>query len=138
MSGFDLLYLAGLATLAGYLLVGRVPAVMHTPLLAGASLVHGVVLVGAVLALSVADTFLLRLLGVLGVAFASANVIGAFLVTDRLLALLEQSSRRAPPRPRDANASRSTGGPADATSPGQSGRDDASRSAVAGVRGERS
>lgn len=94
MDGFELLYLAGLATLCGYLLVGRVPSVLHTPLLAGASLVHGVVLVGAIVALSLADTLLGRLLGMLAVALASANVVGGFLVTDRLLRVFERSKRR--------------------------------------------
>jgi len=94
VSGFDLLYLAGLATITGYLLVGRVPSVLHTSLLAAASLVHGIVLVGAIVVLSSADSLLTRLLGVLAVALASANVVGGFLVTDRLLALFERGKRR--------------------------------------------
>jgi len=94
MSGFDLLYLAGLATITGYLLVGQVPSVLHTSLLAAASLVHGVVLAGAIVVLAGADSLLPRLLGGLAVALASANVVGGFLVTDRLLSLFERGKRR--------------------------------------------
>ena len=94
MGGFDLLYLAGLAMITGYLLVGRVPSMLHTTLLAGASLVHGLVLVGAIVVLAEAQSLLPRLLGALAVALATANVVGGLLVTDRLLALFERGKRR--------------------------------------------
>jgi len=55
MIGLEAFYIAGLATLAGYLLIGRVPSVLFTPLLAGAGFVHGIVLVGALLLLGSAE-----------------------------------------------------------------------------------
>ena len=98
MTPVDALYLAGLAGLAGYVLVGRMPSVLHVPLLAGANLVHGIVLVGAILAFSVADGGAARGAGLVAIALASANVAGGLLLSERLFALFERgrTGRAAP------------------------------------------
>ena len=84
MTGLEVLYIAGLATLAGYLLIGRVPSVLFTPLLAGASFVHGIVLVGALLLLGSADDTTSRVIGVIAVFAATVNVVGGYIIMRRL------------------------------------------------------
>lgn len=84
MTGMEVLYIAGLATLAGYLLIGRVPSVLFTPLLAGASFVHGIVLVGALLLLGSAHDTTSRVIGVIAVFAATVNVVGGYIVMRRL------------------------------------------------------
>jgi len=97
MDGVGFLYLFVLAGVAGYVMIARVPSVLHLSLLSGANFIHGVVLCGAMLALSRADQDIERLVGFLAVALAAANVVGGYLVTDRLLKLFERrvSTQRA-------------------------------------------
>ncbi len=96
MNAIDALYLVGLAGVAGYVLVGRVPSVLHTPLLAGSNFIHGIVLVGAILAFAVAESAAAGIAGALAVALAAANVVGGLVLTERVFALFERSRRGAP------------------------------------------
>ncbi len=98
MIGLEAFYIAGLATLAGYLLIGRVPSVLFTPLLAGASFVHGIVLVGALLLLGSAEDTVARVIGVLAVIAATVNVVGGYIVMRRLFAI--HAGERGPSRAR--------------------------------------
>lgn len=102
MIGLEALYIAGLATLAGYLLIGRVPSVLFTPLLAGASFVHGIVLVGALLFLGSADDLAGRVIGVLAVIAATVNVVGGFIVMRRLFEVHANRQLRNPVQARVA------------------------------------
>jgi len=95
MDGISALYVFVLAGVAGYVLIARVPSVLHLPLLSGANFVHGVVLCGALLALARAGDNVERTIGFVAVALAAGNVVGGYLVTDRLLKLFD---RRATPR----------------------------------------
>lgn len=85
MTGFIALYVLVLAAFAGHEVVARAPVALHLPLLSGASFIHGIVLVGAMLTLGHADALLERIVGFVGVVLASANVVGGWLVTRRLL-----------------------------------------------------
>lgn len=96
MSMVSALYLILLAGVAGYVLVARVPSLLHTPLLSGSNFIHGIVLAGAMLALSNATGTLETALGFLAVMAASANVVGGFVVTDRMLSLFNRSGTQAP------------------------------------------
>ena len=88
------LYLVVLAGVAGYVMIARVPSVLHLTLLSGANFVHGVVLCGAMLALARADGNVERTIGAIAVALAAGNVVGGYLVTDRLLTLFERRTAR--------------------------------------------
>ena len=90
MSGVDALYLVLLAAVAGYVLIARVPSILHTPMMSGSNFIHGIVLCGSMLALSSADNMLEQIIGFVAVMAASANVIGGFVVTDRMLALFNK------------------------------------------------
>lgn len=94
MSVVGALYLVFLAAVAGYILIGRVPSLLHTPMLSGSNFIHGIVLAGAMLALSSASGTLELIIGFVAVTAASANVVGGFIVTDRMLNLFEQSGAR--------------------------------------------
>jgi NAD(P) transhydrogenase subunit alpha len=85
-----------LAILCGFAVISKVPATLHTPLMSGANSIHGIVLVGAMIIAVTADSPLGYLLGFLAVAFASLNVVGGYVVTDRML----QMFRRKPAAPK--------------------------------------
>ena len=90
MSVIHGLYLILLAGVAGYILIGRVPSLLHTPMLSGSNFIHGIVLAGAMLALSKATGSLEITIGFVAVAAAAANVVGGFVVTDRMLKLFDE------------------------------------------------
>jgi len=89
-----------LAILCGFAVISKVPATLHTPLMSGANSIHGIVLVGSmVIAASATDT-LSQVLSFVAVAFATMNVVGGYVVTDRML----QMFRRKPAAPKAAEA----------------------------------
>lgn len=94
MSGVDALYLVLLAAVAGYVLIARVPSILHTPMMSGSNFIHGIVLCGSMLALSSASSGLEQIIGFIAVVAASANVIGGFIVTDRMLALFNSKNSK--------------------------------------------
>jgi H+-translocating NAD(P) transhydrogenase subunit alpha len=89
-----------LAVLCGVAVISKVPATLHTPLMSGANSIHGIVLVGAMFIAVEADNPLSYLLSFLAVAFASLNVVGGYVVTDRML----QMFRRKPAAPKAEKA----------------------------------
>ncbi|NND92487.1 MAG: NAD(P) transhydrogenase subunit alpha [Granulosicoccus sp.] len=92
MSGIDGLYLLLLAAVAGYVLIARVPSILHTPMMSGSNFIHGIVLAGAMLALGNAQGSGEVIIGFIAVTAAAANVVGGFVVTDRMLALFDRKS----------------------------------------------
>ena len=85
ISGFVALYIFMLAAFAGWVIIGRVPAILHTPLMSGANAIHGVILIGAILVTGSAVDLLPTILGALAVLLATINMVGGFVVTDRML-----------------------------------------------------
>ena len=94
MTGISALYIFLLAGVAGYVLIARVPSILHTPLLSGSNFIHGIVLAGSILALGQAETTMQQVIGFIAVTAASANVVGGFVVTDRMLALFNIRAMR--------------------------------------------
>ena len=76
IDGVIALYIFMLAAFTGYEVISRVPVILHTPLMSGSNFVHGIVLVGAMVALASADSTLLRVIGVIGVILAAGNACG--------------------------------------------------------------
>ncbi len=91
VSGWTALYLFMLAGFTGYVVIGAVPVILHTPLMSGANFVHGIVLVGAMVSLGFARTPLEITIGVVAVVFGAMNVHGGFVVTVRMLAMFKSS-----------------------------------------------
>jgi NAD(P) transhydrogenase subunit alpha len=89
-----------LSLLVGFEVISKVPATLHTPLMSGANAIHGVVLVGAILAASTAHDAVGYILAFIALAFATANVVGGYVVTDRMLQMFRR--RPAATKPTDA------------------------------------
>jgi proton-translocating NAD(P)+ transhydrogenase subunit alpha len=79
-----------LALLVGFEVISKVPATLHTPLMSAANSIHGVVLVGAILIATTADNLLGYILGFVAAAFAAMNVVGGYVVTDRMLGMFKK------------------------------------------------
>ena len=97
MSGWNALYIFMLAAFTGYVVISAVPVILHTPLMSGSNFVHGIVLVGAMVALGFADTGLEQAIGVFAVALAAMNAFGGYVVTVRMLAMFKSSREREKP-----------------------------------------
>ncbi|MBI2397762.1 MAG: NAD(P) transhydrogenase subunit alpha [Xanthomonadales bacterium] len=91
MDGFLALYIFLLAAFTGHEIISRVPVILHTPLMSGSNFVHGIVLVGAMVALAHADTPLAKAIGFLGVALGAGNAAGGYVVTERMLDMFKSS-----------------------------------------------
>jgi NAD(P) transhydrogenase subunit alpha len=97
MSALAMTYIFILAIFAGIEVISRVPTVLHTPLMSGANAIHGIVLVGGIALLGTSgDSKLLFTLGFIAVILGTLNVVGGFVVTDRMLEMF-----RAKPDPKD-------------------------------------
>jgi NAD(P) transhydrogenase subunit alpha len=96
-----------LALLVGFEVISKVPATLHTPLMSAANAIHGVVLVGAMLIAVTADNLLGYLLAFIAAAFAAMNVVGGYVVTDRMLGMFRK--RPELPEQRDADPHGATG-----------------------------
>lgn len=91
ITGFVALYIFMLAAFTGYEIIGRVPVILHTPLMSGSNFVHGIVLVGAMVALGHASGFWETLIGFIGVVLAAGNAVGGYVVTERMLEMFKTS-----------------------------------------------
>jgi NAD(P) transhydrogenase subunit alpha len=94
IDGFIALYIFMLAAFTGYEVIARVPVILHTPLMSGSNFVHGIVLVGAMVALGRADTNVELVIGFLGVVLAAGNAVGGYVVTERMLEMFKASGER--------------------------------------------
>jgi NAD(P) transhydrogenase subunit alpha len=92
-----------LALLIGFEVIRKVPATLHTPLMSGANAIHGVVVVGAMLIATTADTPAGHALAFVAMAFAAANVVGGYVVTDRMLHMFRArpAAARSGPKPQE-------------------------------------
>jgi NAD(P) transhydrogenase subunit alpha len=87
-------YVFILAIFVGFEVISKVPSTLHTPLMSGANAIHGIVIVGAMLVAAALGGPLGTLLGFLAVVLGTANVVGGFVVTDRMLAMFKQRPTR--------------------------------------------
>lgn len=74
----------------GIELIGHVPSVLHTPLMSGANAIHGVVIIGSIIVMGQAEQILSLILGFLAVVLGTLNVVGGFVVTDRMLEMFKK------------------------------------------------
>ena len=84
------LYVFVLATLAGREVISKVPPTLHTPLMSGANAISGIAIVGALVVAGAADTLWVKVLGIAGIVMATINVVGGFMVTDRMLQMFRK------------------------------------------------
>ncbi|HBB26395.1 MAG TPA: pyridine nucleotide transhydrogenase [Bacteroidetes bacterium] len=89
-STLSLIYLVVLMAFLGVELIGHVPSVLHTPLMSGANAIHGVVIIGSIIVMGIADDTLSMVLGFLAVVLGTLNVVGGFVVTNRMLEMFRR------------------------------------------------
>ena len=87
-----------LAILCGFAVISKVPATLHTPLMSGANSIHGIVLVGSMVIAVEATTPISQLLSLVAVAFATMNVVGGYVVTDRMLQMFRKKPTASAPK----------------------------------------
>ena len=90
MDGLLALYIFMLAAFTGYEIIAKVPVILHTPLMSGSNFIHGVVVVGAMIALGNADTVLEQAIGFFAVALGAANAAGGYVVAGRMLGMFKK------------------------------------------------
>ena len=92
----QIIYIVILMIFLGIEVIGRVPSVLHTPLMSGANAIHGVVLIGAIIIMGRAETnnYLALILGFLAVILGTLNVVGGFVVTDRMLEMFKSKKKK--------------------------------------------
>ena len=88
----EMIYVVVLMIFVGIEVIGRVPSVLHTPLMSGANAIHGVVIIGAIIVMGKAEAtnYLALILGFLAVILGTLNVVGGFVVTDRMLEMFKK------------------------------------------------
>src|SRR5688572_4363513 len=94
LTGFVALYIFMLAAFTGYEIIGRVPAILHTPLMSGSNFVHGIVVVGAMYALLNATSTTEQVIGFFGVLLGAGNAAGGYVVTERMLEMFKPSDKK--------------------------------------------
>ncbi|MGD8619716.1 MAG: NAD(P) transhydrogenase subunit alpha [Gammaproteobacteria bacterium] len=95
IEGMTALYIFMLSAFTGYEVISRVPVILHTPLMSGSNFVHGIVLVGAMVAMGHAHTPLEQVIGFIGVFLAAGNAVGGYVVTERMLEMFKSSKGKA-------------------------------------------
>jgi len=92
----EMIYIVILMIFVGIEVIGRVPSVLHTPLMSGANAINGVVIIGAIIVMGRAepDNYLALILGFLAVILGTLNVVGGFVVTDRMLEMFKSKKKK--------------------------------------------
>ncbi len=92
----QIIYIVILMIFVGIEVIGRVPSVLHTPLMSGANAIHGVVIIGAIIVMGKAESgnYLALILGFLAVIVGTVNVVGGFVVTDRMLEMFKKKKKQ--------------------------------------------
>ena len=93
IDGFAALFIFMLSAFTGHEIIGKVPVILHTPLMSGSNFVHGIVLVGAMIALGHATTDFGRIVGFIGVLLGAGNAAGGYVVTERMLDMFKSSKK---------------------------------------------
>lgn len=96
IEGLAALYIFMLAAFTGYEIISKVPVILHTPLMSGSNFVHGIVLVGAMIALGIAENTTQQAIGFVAVLLAAGNAVGGYVVTERMLEMFKPSEKKSP------------------------------------------
>tara|TARA_B100000686_G_C16215646_1_gene677651 strand:+ start:279 stop:566 length:288 start_codon:yes stop_codon:yes gene_type:complete len=89
-----LIIIFALSLFIGYEVITKVPSTLHTPLMSGSNAISGIVIVGAIIIVSNANGILAIIISVIAIILATINVVGGFMVTDRMLAMFKRSKNR--------------------------------------------
>jgi NAD(P) transhydrogenase subunit alpha len=89
----EMIFIIILSIFLGIEVISHVPAVLHTPLMSGSNAIHGVVIIGAIIVMGHADDILPKVLGFIAVILGTLNVVGGFVVTDRMLEMFKKKKK---------------------------------------------
>ena len=90
-----------LSAFAGFAVISKVPTTLHTPLMSQTNAIHGIVMLGGLIVVGYADDSLEKTIGLIAIAFGTINIVGGFLVTDRMLGMF---ARKPKPKPKEEQA----------------------------------
>lgn len=90
----EMIFIVILSIFLGVEVISNVPAVLHTPLMSGANAIAGVVIIGAIIVIGHAESTLALILGFLAVVLGTLNVVGGFVVTDRMLGMFRNKNKK--------------------------------------------
>jgi NAD(P) transhydrogenase subunit alpha len=90
-----------LAAFVGFEVISKVPTTLHTPLMSQTNAIHGIVMLGGLIVVGLSDDLLEDVIGVIAIVFGTINIVGGFMVTDRMLGMF---ARRPKPRPAESSA----------------------------------
>lgn len=90
------IYVFILAAFTGYMVISRVPPLLHTPLMAATNAISGISLVGSIIMAGAQHSRLATILGFIAVVCATTNIVGGFLIVDRMLKMFQRTDKRAP------------------------------------------
>ena len=94
IEGLAAIYIFMLAGFTGYEIISKVPVILHTPLMSGSNFVHGIVLVGAMVALGIAETTAQQAIGFIAILLGAGNAVGGYVVTERMLEMFRPSDKK--------------------------------------------
>jgi NAD(P) transhydrogenase subunit alpha len=102
-NNLELLYIVILSVFLGIEVISRVPSVLHTPLMSGANAIHGVIIIGSIIVMgeAAADNYVVLTLGFIAVIVGTINVVGGFVVTDRMLEMFKTGKDKASKQTKD-------------------------------------
>jgi H+-translocating NAD(P) transhydrogenase subunit alpha len=95
-----------LAAFVGFEVISKVPTTLHTPLMSQTNAIHGIVMIGGLLVIGVADDTLEKVIGTIAIAFGTINIVGGFMVTDRMLGMFRRKPKPTEQAPSASSASR--------------------------------
>src|SRR6056297_3249257 len=90
----EMIFIVILSVFLGVEVISNVPSVLHTPLMSGANAIHGVVIIGAIIVMGHAETTSAKIIGFLAVVLGTLNVVGGFVVTDRMLNMFKKKNKK--------------------------------------------
>ena len=99
-----------LAAFVGFEVISKVPNTLHTPLMSGTNAIHGIVLLGGLLVISTAEGVLDKVILTIAIAFGTINIVGGFLVTDRMLGMFKGRDKKKTPKPASTDTAAEEGG----------------------------
>jgi NAD(P) transhydrogenase subunit alpha len=83
-----------LAAFVGFEVISKVPATLHTPLMSQTNAIHGIVMLGGLIVIGLSDNLLEDIIGTIAIAFGTINIVGGFMVTDRMLGMFARKPKR--------------------------------------------
>lgn len=88
------LFIFVLASFVGFELISKVPPTLHTPLMSGANAISGITIIGALVVAGQTDAYIAQIIGFVAIIFATINVVGGFMVTDRMLEMFKKKEKK--------------------------------------------